>query len=412
MSDLPNFAGAGWLTAPPVRRIFVVLEGGGEEVRVVGGAVRNALMGKPVGEIDFGTTAPPDKIAALAGTAGIKAVPTGVDHGTITLVVEGIGFQVTTLRQDVETDGRHAVVRFGRDWLADARRRDFTVNALSVDSRGQVHDPVGGYSDLVARRIRFIGDPDQRIAEDRLRILRLFRFHAEYGDGEVDQAGLAAAMRARDGLRELSAERIGQEMRRIVLAPRAAEIVALMQESGILPIVLGGIGYLAEFARVVSVEVAAGATPSAATRLAALACRVEEDVARVSARLRLANVERDRMSVALDVARGFTPFPDARAARRLLYRARAQAFRDAVAYAFAWSMTPPGPAWRELYHLPDRWTPPIFPLGGRDIIGGAVRGPAVGELLRAVEAWWIEQDFVPDEMALRARLQQMIAAQQ
>ena len=412
MSDLPNFAGAGWLTAPPVRRIFVVLEGGGEEVRVVGGAVRNALMGKPVGEIDFGTTAPPDKITALAGAAGIKAVQTGVEHGTVTLVVEGIGFQVTTLREDIETDGRHAVVRFGRDWLADARRRDFTVNALSVDSRGQVHDPVGGYSDLAARRIRFIGDADQRIAEDRLRILRLFRFHAEYGDGEIDQIGLAAAMRARDGLRELSAERIGQEMRRIVLAPRAPEIVALMQESGILPIVLGGIGYLAQFARVVSVEVAAAATPAAATRLAALACRVEEDVARVSARLRLANVERDRMSVALDVARSFTPFPDARAARRLLYRARAQAFRDAVAHAFAWSTTPPGPAWRELYHLPDRWVAPVFPLGGRDIIGGAVRGPAVGELLRAVEAWWIEEDFVPDEMALRARLQQMMAAQQ
>jgi tRNA nucleotidyltransferase/poly(A) polymerase len=412
MSDLPNLAGADWLTAPTVRRIFAVLEGGGEEVRVVGGAVRNALMGKPVGEVDFGTTAPPDKIIALAAAAGIKAVPTGIEHGTVTLVVEGIGFQVTTLREDIETDGRHAVVRFGRDWLADARRRDFTVNGLSVDSQRQVYDPVGGYADIVARRIRFIGDPDQRIAEDRLRILRLFRFHAEHGVGDIDQAGLAAAMRARDGLHELSAERIGQEMRRIVLAPRAAEIVVLMQEAGVLPVVLGGVGYLAQFARVINVEVDSGAVPGAATRLAALACRIEEDVARISARLRLANVERDRMSVALDVARGFTPFPDTRAARRLLYHAKPQAFRDGVAYAFAWSTTPPGPAWRELYHLPDRWTAPEFPLGGRDIIGGAVRGPAVGELLRAVEAWWIEQDFVPDEAALRARLQQMMAAQQ
>ncbi|MEJ0097429.1 MAG: hypothetical protein WDM84_05150 [Bauldia sp.] len=194
----------------------------------------------------------------------------------MTLVIDGAGFEVTTLRQDIETDGRHAIVRFGRDWDADARRRDFTVNALFADRAGVVHDPVGGYPDILARRIRFIGDPARRIEEDRLRILRFFRFHAQYGEGEIDAAGLSAAMRARDGLRELSAERIGQEMRRISIAPRAAETVATMQEAGVLPVVLGGIAYLAQFAAAVRFEAEAGAAAAVPPRLAALACRIEE----------------------------------------------------------------------------------------------------------------------------------------
>ena len=396
-----------------MRQIFAVLEGGGEEARVVGGAVRNALMGVPVREVDFATTAPPDKITALANAAGIKAVPTGIEHGTVTLVIGGRGFEVTTLREDIETDGRRAVVKFGRDWEADARRRDFTVNSLSVDSAGTIHDPADGYPDIVARRIRFIGDPDQRIAEDRLRILRLFRFHAEYGEGAIDAAGLSAAIRAREGLRELSAERIGLEMRRIVVAPRTAETVTLMQEVGVLTIVLGGVGYLGQFARAVHGEAAADATPVPATQLAALACRVEEDALRITERLRLSNVERDRILATIAAARSFAPLPDAREARRALYRLGPEAYRDGVIHAFAWTGTPQDPqAWRAVYRLAATWTPPTFPLGGRDIIGRGLAGPAVGELLRAIEAWWIEQDFGPDEAALRTRLQQMMAEAQ
>ena len=412
-TSLPSLAGAEWLAFSGVRQIFAVLESGGEEARVIGGAVRNALMGVPVADIDFATTATPDKVIALAQAAGIKTVPTGIEHGTVTLVIGGRGFEVTTLREDIETDGRHAVVRFGRDWEADARRRDFTVNALSVDSGGTSHDPVGGYADVVARRIRFIGDADRRIAEDRLRILRLFRFHAEYGEGPIDAAGLSAAISAREGLRELSAERIGQEMRRIVLAPRAAETVTEMQESGILTIVLGGVGYLGQFARAVHGEAAIGAAPVAATRLAALACRVEEDMIRVTERLRLANAERDRILATITAARTFVQVPGAKEARRALYQLGAEAYRDGAIQAFAWSAMPQNPReWRALYQLPDRWTAPIFPLGGRDIIGKGVTGPAVGDLLRAVEAWWIEQDFAPTEKDLRARLQQMMVAAQ
>ncbi len=413
MTAISSLASADWLTASAVRQIFTLLEGAGEEVRAIGGAVRNALMAVPVRDIDFATTARPDKVTELAAAAGIKAVPTGIDHGTVTLVIAGKGYEVTTLREDIETDGRHAIVKFGRDWEADARRRDFTINALSVDSTGKVYDPVGGLPDIAARHVRFIGDADTRIAEDRLRVLRLFRFHAEYGQGAIDPAGLSAAMRARNDLRDLSAERIGQEMRRTVVAPRAGEITTLMQESGILPVVLGGVAYPAQFARWIHGEAAVSATPAAATRLAALACRIDEDTQRITERLRLTNAERDRITATLAAARSFAPLPDERALRRILYREGPEAYRDGGMHAFAWSGQPPDPnAWRSAFGLPERWTAPKFPLGGRDVTGSGISGPAVGEMLRSVEAWWIEQDFAPDEAALRSRLQQMIAAQQ
>jgi tRNA nucleotidyltransferase/poly(A) polymerase len=413
MSALPSIAEADWFRAAGVRRVFDLLDRDGEEARVIGGAVRNALLGLPIRDIDFGTTATPDVVTQRAAAAGIKTVPTGIDHGTVTLVLDDSAFEVTTLREDIATDGRHATVRFGRDWDADARRRDFTINALSADAAGRIHDPVGGYDDIVARRVRFIGDAATRIAEDRLRILRFFRFHAEYAEGPLDPAGLSAAMAARNDLRDLSAERIGQEMRKIVVARRAVEVAAEMQESGIMGIVLGGVAYLAPFGKAVRAETAAGAMVSAATRLATLACQIEEDVLRLVERLRLSNVERDRMLAALSAAGMFAPFPDERAARALLYRLGEEAYRDGVFQGFAWSSSPPGDAWKNLYHLPDRWTPPRFPLTGRDVMAsGRERGPEIGVLLRAVESWWVEQDFAPDETAVRSRLQQMIAAEQ
>lgn len=411
---LPSLAAAEWLRAPATRRIFAALAAEGEETRIVGGAVRNALMGQAVGDIDFATTATPDKVAALAHAAGLKAVPTGVEHGTLTVVVDGRGHEVTTLREDVETDGRHAVVRFGRDWTADAMRRDFTVNALSVDAGGTVHDPVGGHRDILARRIRFIGDADRRIAEDRLRILRFLRFTAEYGVEPIDAAGLGAAIRARDGLRALSRERIGHEMRRLVAAPRAAEILAVMQDAGILGVVLGGVAYTGQFARFVRFERAAGMDVSVPRRLAVLAARIGEDVERVTHRLRLTNGERDRMLAALAARAAFSPLPSPRAAHAALYRLGDPAWRDGLGLAFAGATAAPDDAaWKALHDLPDTWPVPRFPLSGRDVIGAsAAPGPAVGALLRSVEAWWIAQDFAPDEAGLRARLQQELAAMQ
>ena len=189
---------------------------------MVGGAVRNALLGIPIGDIDIATTALPDEVIRRARAAGIKSVPTGIDHGTVTLVVEGQPFEVTTLREDIETFGRKAKVAFGRDWVRDAERRDFTINGLSVDADGVVHDHVGGLADIAARRVRFIGDPDQRIAEDYLRILRFFRIHAAYGAGEPDRAGYLACIRGRAGLAGLSAERVRMEMLKLVVANGAA----------------------------------------------------------------------------------------------------------------------------------------------------------------------------------------------
>jgi tRNA nucleotidyltransferase/poly(A) polymerase len=411
---LPSLAGAAWLAAPGVRRIFAALDRDGEEARIVGGAVRDALAGRPVGDIDFATTATPDVVAARAAEAGVKTAPTGVEHGTWTLVADGVGYQVTTLREDVETDGRRAVVRFGRDWAADARRRDFTVNALSVDAAGVIHDPLGGYPDIAARRIRFIGDAGERIAEDRLRILRFFRFNAEFGNGDHDSQGLSASIRARNGLRELSAERIGQEMRRLILAPRAAETLALTQDCGILPVILAGIAYLGPFGRYLDFEQAVGTTPSIPLRLAAATCRVEEDAMRISDRLRLTNAESRLMRYAVATARRLPHPGDDKAARRLLYDAGEDTYRGAVALAFAWSA---GDADRDalihLYRLPERWPRPSFPLTGRDALGaGASHGPAVGTLLKHLEAWWIAEDFAPGPDALRSRLQQMIAAAQ
>jgi poly(A) polymerase len=409
---IPSLAGAEWLAAEPVRAIFAALDRDGDESRIVGGAVRDALAGRPVGDVDFATTATPAAVMERAAAAGFRAVPTGIDHGTVTVVAGHAGYEVTTLREDVETDGRHAVVRFGRDWVRDAERRDFTVNALSVDAGGTVHDPLGGYPDVLARRIRFIGDADRRIAEDRLRILRFFRFAAQFGAGDIDRDGLAASIRARNGLRDLSAERIGQEMRRLVMAPDAAATLSLMQDCGILPVVLAGVACLGPFARLVAFEAAAGAAPSLAVRLAALGCRVDEDVLRLAARLRLANAERDMMRLSLAAARRIPPPGDMRGARRLLYETGEDVFRGGVALAAAWGVAPDG-GLVDLHRLPERWPRPRFPLSGRDALGAGVRhGPEVGTLLRALEDWWIAQDFTPDEASLRARLQQMIAAAQ
>jgi tRNA nucleotidyltransferase/poly(A) polymerase len=288
------------------------------------------------------------------------------------------------------------------------------MNALSVDRRGTIHDPLGGYPDLIAGRIRFIGEPDRRIAEDRLRILRFFRFDAQYGAGDIDHDGLSAAIHAREGLRDLSAERIGQEMRRLVVAPRAANTLAVMQDSGILEIVLAGIGYIAQFERLARFEDALGIAPEVPRRLAALACRITEDVDRVGDQLRLANLERERVRKAVGAAAAFASPLDERAARRVLYRLGAEAFQDGVMLAFALAGAEPDDArWQRLYRLPERWQAPRFPLRGRDVVAeGAQHGPAVGALLKSVEDWWVAEDFVPDETALRHRLQQMLAAAQ
>src|SRR3984893_1102003 len=254
MTDARVLENAPWLKSGPAARVLQLLNRNGEQARVVGGAVRNALLKIPTGDIDIATTALPDEVIRRARAAGIKSVPTGIEHGTVTLVVDGQPFEATTLREDTETFGRKAKVAFGRDWVRDAERRDFTINGLSVDAAGVVHDHVGGLDDILAKRVRFIGDPDRRIAEDYLRILRFFRIHAAYGAGEPDRNGYLACIRLRAGLATLSAERVRMEMLKLVIADGAAGAVAAMADGGLLLPILGGIGYTGPFGGRVVVE--------------------------------------------------------------------------------------------------------------------------------------------------------------
>jgi poly(A) polymerase len=395
---------APWLRAGPLPELLAVLDRDGEEARIVGGAVRNALLGMPVSEIDIATTAPPEDVERRVTAAGYKAVPTGLAHGTLTVVVEGAPFEVTTLRHDVETYGGHAKVAFARDWRADAERRDFTINALSITPDGTVYDYVGGLDDLAHRRVRFIGDPHQRIGEDYLRILRFFRFHAAYGSGEhPDAQGVAACIAGRDGLDRLSRERVRMELLKLVVAPHAMPSLIAMADSGLLLRVLGGVGYLGSFEMMAKVEAAAGLAPDPVRRLGALAVAVVEDAERLSRKLRLFNAEHARLVSMGDGWRRIAPGSD-HEARARLYRLKPVHYTDRA--LLAWARSDAGAAddvWRALATLPQRWTAPAFPLRAADFIArGLERGPALGAALRAAEEAWVAADLPTDAAALAA----------
>lgn len=408
-SEAPSLAGAEWLTLPETLAVLAVLNGDGVETRAVGGAVRNALLGLPVTEIDLATTAEPERVIALAEQAGFKAAPTGIDHGTITVIAEGKPFEITTLRRDVETFGRHAKVAYTTSWEEDAKRRDFTLNALYADRDGNVFDPIGGYEDLQAGRVRFIGDAGARIKEDYLRILRFFRFHAYYGKGPMDEDGLQAAVRLRAGLAQLSAERVAGEMRRILVAPGAIGAVEALFDYGLLSNVLGGVPRLVRFERLVAIEKANGLAPNASLRLAALAVFVEEDVTRLADRLRLSNAEQAVLAIgALGVD---SALPAEEEAKVLLYRLGPDAYRSRLLLAWAdGGASPEDGAWRKALALPERWQAPVFPIGGNDVMAlGELKGPDIGELLKRLELDWIASGFALDRDQLLAEAKAFIS---
>jgi tRNA nucleotidyltransferase/poly(A) polymerase len=392
------------LTGPPLARILEILNADGEEARIVGGAVRNTLIGQPVHEIDVATTALPDEVLRRAEQSGIRAVPTGIDHGTVTLVVEGTPYEVTTLREDVETYGRKAKVAFGRDWRRDAERRDFTINALSLSRDGVVHDYVGGLADLDARRLRFIGDASRRIAEDYLRILRFFRFHAAYGEGEPDPAAMHACILARDGLRSLSRERVRMELLKLMVATRASASIRMMADSGLLLPILGGVPYLASLERMIAIESALEQSPDPVRRLGALSVAITEDAERLFERLRLSNAEHDRLRSMADGWWRLGAETTPQQARALLYSLGALRFVDRALLAFSRaSDAATDSRWRELIGLPSRWQPPAFPVLAADLMArGLAQGPALGMALRAAEAAWINEDFPSDPAAVAA----------
>lgn len=401
---------APWLRSGPTARVLELLNGGGEEARVVGGAVRNALLRIPVADIDIATTALPAEVIRRAKAAGIKSVPTGIDHGTVTLVVDGHPFEVTTLREDTETFGRKAVVAFGRDWVRDAERRDFTINGLSVDAAGILHDHVGGWDDISARRVRFIGDPDARIAEDYLRILRFFRIHAAYGAGEPDRAGTLACIGGRAGLVTLSAERVRMEMLKLMVAGGAAVAVQAMADGGLLLPIFGGVAYTGPFTAMIAAERQLGLAPDPVRRLGALAVAVTEDARRIAQRMRLTNAE----AKALD-SMGHRWWRlggmDEAIARRRLYRLGADRYRDRLMLAWARAGRGVDPApWRELATLPARWSAPKFPLKAADFIArGIAQGPLLGQVLALAEDGWLAANFPLEPSAVQAVADQAVA---
>ena len=401
------------LDDPRLATLLAALARSGAESRVVGGAVRDALFGLEPQEIDVATTALPEAVMAAAGDAGLKAVPTGIDHGTVTIVVAGTPFEVTTLREDVETDGRYAKVRFGGDFEQDAKRRDFTVNALSPTPDGRLHDYTGGLDDLAARRIRFIGDAATRIREDYLRILRFFRFAASHGEGEIDREGLHESILARENLARLSRERVRAEILKLLPARRAPQVMRIMSQAGVIEVILG-MGYPARLERLASFEATRDKPPDAALRLAAFAVATVEDSERLRERLRLSNDEWARLAGA---ARALTPLhgaeipPPVSHLREMLFLCGSRAAADALALAFAESgPAPDDPLWLEAALYVDETPAPAFPVKGADLIArGVAPGRELGAALKTLQAKWIRAGFPRDPVVVMQLVEESIA---
>lgn len=380
---------AAWRRRPGLDRIAAALGAGEGQARYVGGAVRDTLLGLDVADIDIATRHAPDQVVARLEAAGIRAVPTGIAHGTVTAIADGTMVEVTTLRRDLATDGRHATVAYTDDWREDAARRDFTINALYADPvGGRVFDWHDGLADLAARRVRFIGDPYRRIAEDHLRILRFFRFHARFGDA-IDADGLAACVDRANDLMALSRERIAAELLKLLVAPGAVPVMALMVERGILRPVLPEITDTAPLAALAAREADAGVAPDAVRRLASLIAPA--DAESVGARLKLSNADRKRLAAAHD-----GPGPED--ARALAYRVGPAIAIDRLLLA------------GERVAAILGWSPPRLPVGGGAIVArGVAKGPEVARLLRQIETEWIRRGF-PDAAATDAIVDQLLRA--
>ncbi len=408
---------AGLLADPAVARALAVLDGDGEETRVVGGAVRNALIGLPKTDVDMATTATPDVVMQRAKAARLRCVPTGFDHGTVTVIVAGRAFEVTSLREDVETDGRRAKVRFGRDFDADARRRDFTMNSMSVTRDGVLHDPLGGEADLVARRVRFIGDADARIAEDYLRVLRFFRFHAAYGEGPLDAQGLAAAIRGRAGLERLSAERVRAEILKLLAARRGPEVAREASEAGLFEFAFAGVACAGRLERLAAIETARGTAADAVLRLAAFTVLVREDADRLRDRLRLSNTEHRRMHAAadaLEALRGRAAPPQGGELAELVFARGADAIRDALALAHAESRALPDDAvWLAGERAAETLRELKLPVTGDDLKRrGVLEGRAIGATLKTLQAKWIRAGFPRDPAEIARLIDEAIATRE
>ncbi|CUX10265.1 MULTISPECIES: CCA tRNA nucleotidyltransferase [Rhizobium/Agrobacterium group] len=414
-----SLAGRDWFEKPALKRIFTLLNADGGEVRIVGGAVRNALMDLPVVDVDMATTLTPDVVVARAKAAGIKAVPTGIEHGTVTLVIDGEGFEVTTLRRDVETNGRHAQVAFGTDWQTDAERRDLTINALYADEKGEIIDLIDGLPDVETRTVRFIGDAAMRISEDYLRILRFFRFFAHYGSGRPDADGLRASARAKDKLGTLSAERIWSELKKLLSARDPSRALLWMRQSGVLAEILPetekwGIDAIHGL---VATEQSLGWAVDPMLRLAAIVPPDKERLAALATRLRLSKAEAGYLANWAS-APVIDPEMKETALDRLLYREGVEGVKTRLKLALVSAradLSAGDAAMQKVARLStlltraEKFKKPGFPLSGADVMAAGVEsGPKVGEVLKSLEEKWIDVNFSLDRAALTARLKTML----
>ena len=406
MEPAGNLAPQPWMRAGETVRVVAALEAGGEPVRFVGGCVRDAILGKPVKDIDVATPLPPERVIELLEAAGLKAVPTGFEHGTITAVADGKPFEVTTLRHDVETFGRHARVAFTDDWAADARRRDFTINAVFCDLDGTLYDPVRGLADLKVGRVVFVGDAAQRINEDVLRILRFFRFHAHYGKDEIDADGLAACRAQADKLPGLSAERVSAELLKLLAAKAPATTLRQMAEVGVLAEILPEASEFDRLERLCTLE-NENDLVDPVRRLAALVDLDEAGAAAMARRLRLPNADVRRLAAAFAAEADFSPPSNDADVRRAIYAGGTDLIVDLILLRWA---TEEADGWADHLALAQSWPPPELPVKGRDALEiGVEAGPRVGELVAAVEKWWIKGDFQADRTACLEKLRQLAA---
>lgn len=391
-----------WLTLDSTEAVMAALEAarpGGS--RFVGGCVRNEIRGVPIDDVDIATQIIPQDVIAALESAGVRALPTGIDHGTITAVADGRPYEITTLRRDVETDGRRAVVAFTEDWAEDAARRDFRLNAIYAAADGTIEEIIpGSVEDAVAGRVIFIGDADERLREDYLRILRFFRFNAWYGAG-VDEAGLAACARQKDGLARIAAERIWKELKRLLAAPDPSSAALAMDESGVLSAILPS-AQAAPLSGLVAAEQGAGLSPEPMRRLMAMLPRRLREVEAASAALRLSNAERDRLAAWADPALGHVAGLSGAALSEVLYRHGAEAVRDRAMIDAAMGADPAG--LRPVLAAAAEWTRPVLPVGGNDALAAGFTGPDIGAALEAVEADWIASDFTLTREQLLRRL--------
>lgn len=408
-------ARAAWLAEPNLQQLLAALSEGGEEARVVGGAVRNTLLGEPVGDIDIASTTLPEETKARAQSCGFKVVPTGIEHGTVTVIAQGVPYEVTTLRADVETHGRQATVAFGRDWQVDAERRDFTANALYVCANGDVIDHVGGLADIEKRELRFIGDAEQRITEDYLRILRFFRFFAWYGSGRPDTSGLKACAKLKSQLSTLSAERVWSELKKLLTAPDPSRALLWMRTAGVLTQILPesekwGIDSIHGL---IKAERDLGWKPDALLRLQAIVPPDAVRMAEMGKRLRFSNAEKARLE-----NWALTDVPKSELSEtgliKLIYSGSRQALIDRLKLALVTARTQAeadnqamirSAQLNHLLDLAQSAEVPVFPVSGADLMKqGLEKGPALGQRLKALEAAWLASDFKLDKENLLASL--------